>query len=299
LEELSPDAIGDLCLRRLLTLQREARHTSLIRQRESLASIARSAVESALVGLYSLHTTDDLWVARLYTSGHKYLHKSVQPWAAENATVDAIVSSLVESLAEVPGMHDRAHLADRVDKLIRFNGDTVGRVLYDEFFVPLSNASVHTGLMSLGRYYSGGSRRLRRRPLGVIPRRGLVRTTDASAAYLAAAIAAKKDHPHAWFVWYGQDQLARANRPMVIMGLRFAVSNIPWMLGHTSTLVRVPVRARQLVRSSAYRAANTDDRLAQVGRVMSDVGLPGELVEVVQQIMRAMAGDIATKGEPE
>src|SRR4051812_34663008 len=103
LDELTPDAITDLCFRRVLTLQREARRASLFRQRESLASVSRSAIEAALVGLYSLYTNDEVWVERVQKAGMKYFQKSMTPWAADGIDIEAFTLMLSESLADVPG----------------------------------------------------------------------------------------------------------------------------------------------------------------------------------------------------
>jgi hypothetical protein len=283
LNEFTPETIADLCLRRVLTLQREVRRSSLLRQREALASVSRSAIEATLVGLYSLHTQDQVWVDRVRKAGRRYIQKSLQPWTPEGIDVEAFTLALGESLTDVRGMPDLSQLADRVDDLVRFGGDPVGRMLYDEFFAPLSNASVHTGLMSLGRYYSMGSRRLRRRPIGVVPRRGLVRTTDACAALLAAAIAAKKGRQYGWFLAYGREQLQKANRPVPIMYLTFGMSALPWLIRHLPTLTRAVARLSPVVRSPAFRGASEEERLRQVLEVLAHAGLPMDIIGALQQ----------------
>ncbi|MCC5953437.1 MAG: hypothetical protein JJU45_15205 [Acidimicrobiia bacterium] len=266
--EVGPHATAELCLRRALTLQREARRTSLLRQREALASVCRSTIEATLIGLYSLEADPDDVSLRVARGAVKSASRLSKPWLGE---VDDPILGLWESLGlpDSRGMPNLSQIADRVDAV----GDPpVGRLLYWEFYVPLCETAVHTTGASLARYRSVGSNALRRRPLGAIPRQGLVRAADGCTALLAGHLAEARGIPSAWFLAYGHRQLKRANRPYPILLLTFTLSSIPWLL---SNLRQLPAWARAVVRVLANRrmrppqdderAVSTIDDLAAIG----------------------------------
>lgn len=285
---MTGEAVAELCLRRALTMQREVRHVSLIRQREAVAATTRSAVEAAIVGLYSLHTTDVSWLDRLAKAGAKHLDRSVEAFFGDDE-VPSITDLMAEDLATVPGMYDLSTLAHRVDDLVTFNGESVAVMLYGEYFVPLSNFSLHTGMASLGRYYSVGSRRLRRRPWGVVPRRGLVRITDSSTALLANALAAHRGQDGSWLESYGLAQLRRSNRPLVVVMLQVVMS--PGTLRTIPSIVRATRRVRVVMNDPAFQAAGVDERADRLRASIADLNLSDETTSVIIAGIRAAPED--------
>jgi hypothetical protein len=221
------EEIADLCLRRLLTLQREARRVSLVRQREALAALTRMAVEIGIVGMYSVWTDDREWSRRVTRSGVHHFHRTMVGFLGSDL---AFPDGLMEVLEDSgPRMQQVAQLADGVDGLVSFGGDRVGRKLYDEVYVPLSNMVVHAGFGSLQRYRNAG-RRHRRRPFGVVGRRASVRTVDAVAGFVAASIAARRGVQPGWFVHYGHVRYRAANRPVPVWMLTTASDEAWWAL---------------------------------------------------------------------
>lgn len=281
---LDGEAVAELCLRRALTMQREVRHASLLRQRESLAATTRAAVEAAIVGLYSLHTTDPQWVDRLGKATATHLDRSVTAFFRD-PELPLITDLMADDLATVPGMHDLLTLAKRVDGLVAFKDEPVAEMLYGEYFQPLSNFSLHTGLSSLGRYYTFGSQRLRRRPWGVVPRRGLVRATDGSTALLAASIATKRGHNGGWFESYGLAQLKRSNRPFLVVALRMVLS--PAMLRAIPSIIRATRRFQPLRRDPAFLEADTDERAEMLRAAVADLKMDDHVLTVMVAGLRA------------
>src|SRR5262249_28574193 len=201
-EQSTPRVIAELCLRRTLTLEREARNVSLIRRREALASLARSAIEATLIGIYALSVGDEQMVRRFETQGGKHLSRTLKPWLPAKPNLRAFVDATLDEdggrLTDKAGMPDLRHVALAVDEHWPLEGEPVALRIYEEFYLPLSNFSAHTSIGSLARYYTFRSRRVISRPWGIVPRRGVIRVINGCTALLAGNLAQEARHSPEW-----------------------------------------------------------------------------------------------------
>jgi hypothetical protein len=125
---------AQLALLRLLFLQRQVRRAVRWRQREAAALPARSAAETCIVGLYSLHNDDA--AKALTAKDATFLSRSlgflVTTGLVSKATVEAAVREF-GSNARLPRYSD---MAGQIPEAAHRNS---AAFIYDTFYAPLSH----------------------------------------------------------------------------------------------------------------------------------------------------------------
>lgn len=252
----SSASFAELALLRALTLERELRRASLLRSRESVAAMARGVIESVLRGMYVLVEPDDAR-GRLEVETRGHLRKmSVFGDARLGHTLHNAAVLLGEDFHR--GMPDLRQVAEAVDNHYGFHvfpEQRLGAYLYHDWYLPLSNLSVHPSLPALSRYYRFRTRIIRRKPWGIIPRRGATRMADGSIAYLAIALNDSLGRESAWLNRYASRQLKMANIPMVVLWMRAAIGQGPAILLRTAATA---IRVRDAFDDNAPRAKRID-----------------------------------------
>lgn len=231
-------SFAELALLRALTLERELRVASLFRSRESVAAMSRGVVESVLRGLYILIDPDS-GRGRLEVEAQGHLGKmSVFGDESLGRILREAAASRTDNFQR--GMPDLRQVAVAVDEHHQFEavpGHGLGRYLYHDWYLPLSNLSVHPSGSALSRYYRIRTRIIRRRPWGFVPRRGAIRMADGSIAYLVIALRDSTGADTTWLRRYASRQLVSANVPLVILGVRIALGIGPAVLTRAALAV--------------------------------------------------------------
>lgn len=260
---------AELALLRALTLERELRRASLLRSRESVAAMTRGVIESVLRGLYVLIDSEEAH-DRLVTEAMRHLRKF-------SFFGDAAPAAAFTSLGDVyggdfeRGMPDLRKVAETVDAhydMRIFTGQQLGAYLYHDWYLPLSNLSVHPSGAALSRYYRFRSSDVTKRPWQVIPRRGAIRAADGAIAFLLSAILKSRDEEVPWLQPYAERQIAKANIPMAILLMRVTLGQGPRILARTAyTLIRhrvafdvgAPLERRLSAMQAVLRAATPNE----------------------------------------
>lgn len=272
---------ADLALLRARTLERELRRASLIRSREAVAALTRGVIESVLRGLYVLIDSGEAR-DRLGTEAMRHLHKF-------SFFGEAIPSAPIKTLADayagevVHGMPDLRQVAEAVDAhhdIRIFTDQLLGAYLYHDWYLPLSNLSVHTSGAALSRYYRFRSAVVTRRPWQVIPRRGAIRVADGAIAFLMVAILESRREDTGSLRGYAERQIARANIPLGLLVVRIALGQGPRILARTAYAL---LRNRVAFDSTAA----DDSRLVAMSAVLQAM-----IPNVSDDVIRDMASDL-------
>jgi hypothetical protein len=214
------DATGmeaaQLALLRLLYLQRLTRSAVSERRSEDAALLAHAAIETAIVGLYCLHSGDaitDLPGANYRPPGQvgSYLFDAGLRSAE---AVDGAVTALGE-LGRDLNVRDLALWLEREQELFQ------AATLYHSYYVPLANLFSGACAFSLMRHVSpNGS--LHARPAFQWARCGAARVTDGCAGLLAANIADMSGARTEPFLRYATAHFDRALTPAFTFAVKAA-----------------------------------------------------------------------------
>ncbi len=230
-----PDA-AQLALLRLLFLQRQARRAVRWRQREAAALLARSAAETCIAGLYSLHTDDA-------TKAFAAKDAAVLPRLFDLLVAAGVVSKgTVEATARQIGSDARLPTYGEMAGRIPEGPDrNTAAYIYGSFYRTLSHFFTHANGFTLGRHIRPDNR-LQRKPVSPWPLRSATHLTDACAGVLAAAIARQADV--ATFqrsTGYASIHGDRVMIPVVAVGGTGLLRSVYW-----SRVPRVVLKAREL-----------------------------------------------------
>lgn len=279
----TPGAQAELALLRALSLEKELRRASLIRSRESVAALARGVVETALRGLYILADPDGA-SRRLEVETRGHLRKlSFLGDARLGGMLNELSLAFGEDLAR--GMPDLRQVAEAVDRhydIQVFSEQRLGEYLYHDWYAPLSNFSVHSSGAALARYYRFRTEIIRKRPWGIVPRRGSIRVADASIAFLLAELLKSRDQDAAWLERYGRQQVQRANIPMVVVLAQVAIGQGPVLLMRTAIAA---IRYREAFDENAPKQRRLDAM-----RAFQRIAIPGASDSEVNQMSESLLG---------
>ena len=265
---------ADLALLRALTLERELRRASLLRSRESVAAMTRGVIESVLRGLYVLIDTAET-SDRLGAEAIRHVRKFSflgEPAAAKvfGGLGDAYSGEFERGM---PDLRQVAAAVDAHHDFQIFTEQQLGAYLYHDWYLPLSNLSVHPSGAALSRYYRFRSSVVLKRPWQVIPRRGAIRVADGAIAYLLIAILKNRDAEVAWLRPYAERQIARANIPIAMLFMRVTLGQGPRVLARTA---RASVRHR-----IAFDVTADEDARLTAMRAVLRAALPNESEAVI------------------
>ena len=198
-----------LALLRLLWLQRETRRAVRTRQREAAALLARTSMETCILGLWCLHNPDAS--SKLRTSAIKTAPAMLTFLSSTGLIPDTLIRQAVHALGEPEKLPDVRSMATQVDAT---TSATLAVHLYDQAYRPASQYFTHATSTSLLRHVTGERRRTVR-PANSWVRRAPVRLADSCVGLLAGAIAARVTAPMELFLRYGEGHARRVLPPLL------------------------------------------------------------------------------------
>lgn len=206
--------VAQLAMMRLLFLQRQTRRAVRGRHREASVMLARSSVETLILGLYCMR--EPRAAAKLNAGNVKAAADSLAYVGDTGFVPESVIRECVVRL----GAPAKAHLGvwEMVKVIDDANGNKAGGAIYRRFYVPLSNFTVHAGSGTLLRHVRRHGR-LRYRPARAWFRRSPARVADAAAGYLAADLARRAGVLDDKLVRYADRHMTRALLPMFFIGL--------------------------------------------------------------------------------
>jgi hypothetical protein len=216
----SSEDVAQLAMLRLLDLQKQVHRLVLLRQREASVMMARSGVETLLLGLYGMRVPDA--VARLHAGNVKALGDTLA-YLEEAGIAPA---SVIRECARALGEPAKTHLTpwDMVQAIDDANDNKAARSIYRRLYMSLSHFTAHAGGGTLIRHVSARGK-LRRRPTRAWTRRAPARMIDAATGTLAADLAQHAGKPDAQLIRYASRHEARTIMPMVVMAFSGAGSS--------------------------------------------------------------------------
>jgi len=208
-----PD-VAQLALLRLLWLQGQTRRASRGRHRESAVLLARSSLETCILGLYCLHCPDavaDLRAANIKAGG-KML--------AVLGTAGVIPQEVINQALAALGPRREGPTVRAMTKLIDAEtGGTVEAALYDRLYVPTSTYFVHSNAASLLRHVKADGS-LTYHPIVPWARRSPIHLADGCVGLLAGAVAHADGAPINLFLTYAETHHARTMMPLLVMAAK-------------------------------------------------------------------------------
>jgi len=244
------DATGmdgaQLALLRLLHLQQLTRSAVSERRSEDAALLARTSIETCIVGLYCLHSGDaiaDLSGASRYSSGRAAAYLTDAGLDTPEAT-DGAVAALSE-LGPDLNVRDLARWLEREQELL------LAGTLYHTYYVPLSHMFSRSYAFALMRHI-GPDGRLHRKPAFLWARCSAARIADACAGLLAANIADIAGDSPEPFLRYATAHFGRALTPAFAFAVKGALRERRWRA--------FPARVAALARAQAYASDGPPQR---------------------------------------
>jgi hypothetical protein len=258
-DDATPLDVASVALRRLLWLQSEARRSAYLRQTEATALLARTSIETCIVGMYCLHGDDP--VDRL-RAGNVRLTERLFEFLVD---IDLMPKDVLGVIGEVMGDSKQPiNVKDMVESIKVEPGRSFARSLYFRYYGPLSSLFAHSGGLALLRQVRGGD--VAETPGRAWNRRAAIRLVDASVGALAAEIAIAKKAPSDLFAEYCDAHLRRAFIPLLTFARTSAAeTKIQWRL-----LTRLAVRVIRLARSGVPEGADEAQVRALIEPVVKD-----------------------------
>jgi hypothetical protein len=206
---IGPD-YAKLSLLRALWLQQETRRAVQTRQREAAAQLARTAIETCILGLWCLHEPDA--VSKLRAAEIKLLPNLLTFVSSTGFIPDSVIRQAVQALGQPGPQVGVRQMAEKIDKA---TGAQMAIYLYDLAYRPASQYFTHATSSALLRHVTR-ERRRKIRPANVWARRTPVRLADACAGLLASAIAFQEQAQTGLFVHYAEGHAARVLPPTLV-----------------------------------------------------------------------------------
>lgn len=198
---------AQLALLRLLQLQHETHRAVLTRQRESSALLARTAMETCILGLWCLH--DPEAVTKLRAAHIKSAPTLLSFLSSTGLIPDALIRQAAQALGQPGKLPDLRSMAAMIDAN---TGATLAIHLYDQAYRPASQYFTHATSSALLRHVDPKRRRTIR-PMKSWVRRAPVRLADACVGLLAGAVANQLDAPAKLFAQYAEAHASRVLPP--------------------------------------------------------------------------------------
>jgi hypothetical protein len=199
-----------LSLLRALWLQHETRRAVQTRQREAAAQLARTSIETCILGLWCLHEPDA--VGKLRAAEIKLLPNLLTFVSSTGFIPESVIRQAVQALGQPGPQVGVRQMAEKIDKA---TGAQMAIYLYDVAYRPASQYFTHATSSALLRHVTR-ERRRKIRPANVWARRTPVRLADACAGLLAGAIAFQEQAPMELFVRYAEGHAARVLPPTLV-----------------------------------------------------------------------------------
>jgi hypothetical protein len=219
------DATGmeaaQLALLRLLWLQRLTRSAVSERREEDAALLARTALESCIVGLYCVYSGDA--IAHLSAANHRATGRPVSYLSDGELRSKAAIDSAAEALGELGpdlNIRDLALWLEREQEL------AIASRLYYEYYVPLSHLFTRSYAFALMRHVRPDGR-LCEQPAYPWVTLAAARLADGCTGLLAANIADKSGVSPEPFLRYATAHLDRLVTPALAFTVKGAMRSVP------------------------------------------------------------------------
>ncbi|WP_233413887.1 hypothetical protein [Nucisporomicrobium flavum] len=228
-EQVTGEHFARLALLRLLFLQRETRRAVRMRQREAAALLARTGIETCILGLWCLLIPGA--AAKLRASEFKTGAAMLTFLSGTGLISQQLIRQAVGALGEPQSLPGVRTMTEQIDKK---TSATLAIHLYDVAYRPASQYFTHATNSALRRHVTTDYG-YKSRPANSWVRRAPVRLVDACVGVLAGAIANDLEVPGELFVQYGEDHAKRVLPPLLAtigkgMGRQLRWSGIVAML---------------------------------------------------------------------
>ncbi|MFF0123830.1 hypothetical protein ACFYP7_31630 [Micromonospora arida] len=207
---ITGEGYARLALLRLLALQRATRRAVQTHQRESAPLLARTAMETCIVGLWCLH--DPNAVRKLRESEIKVVPSLLTFMSSAGILPDSVIREAVRALGEPRKLPDVRSMTEQIDSR---TGATLAVHLYDTAYRPASQYFTHASGAALLRHVTA-EYRYSTKPANSWARRAPVRLTDACVGLLAGALANQVAEPAELFVRYSEGHAKRVLPPLLV-----------------------------------------------------------------------------------
>jgi hypothetical protein len=213
---------GQLALLRLLWLQRLTRSAAGERRSEDAALLARTALETCIVGLYCVYSGDS--IAHMSAANYRVTGRSVSYLSDGDLGSRTAIDSAVEALGELGpdlNVRDLALWLEREQEL------GIATRLYYEYYVPLSHLFTRSYAFALMRHVQPDGK-LHERPAFPWVLLSATRLADGCMGLLAANIADKSrvTSPEP-FLRYATAHLDRLVTPALAFTVKGALRSVP------------------------------------------------------------------------
>jgi hypothetical protein len=219
------DATGmeaaQLALLRLLWLQRLTRNAVGERRAEDAALLARTALESCIVGLYCAYSGDSL--AHMSAANYRVTGRTVSYLSDGDLGSRTAIDNAVEALEELGpdlNIRDLALWLEREQEL------GIATRLYYEYYIPLSHLFTRSYAFALMRHVQQDGK-LHERPAYPWVKLSAARLADGCMGLLAANIADKSGVSPDSFLRYATAHLDRLVTPAVAFTVKGALRSVP------------------------------------------------------------------------
>jgi len=283
-EEATADEVTQLALLRLLWLQREVHNCAETRHREAAALLARSSVETCLVGLYCLHVPGA--VERMRGTNARSLDRIFAFMAGEDFFLGTFFDAVVSSLGGPEVLPTAREMAEKVSQLTEHS---IAVDLYRRIYVPLSSFFAHGTGIALLRHVTARDE-VRTRPMFPWSLRSSIHTADACMGILATHLSASRRQDNVLFVEYANAHWARTLLPVVATFGRSIPRGLQWSkLPHALMTIWA---LRRYLSSDGVAHDSSDVREA---RVRADVERLVEVLPAVSDSLKVVAVEEMTK----
>jgi hypothetical protein len=270
-KEANGNEIAQLALLRLLWLQHEAHSAARAGHSESVALLARSAIDTCVVGLYCLITPA---APAQLSDQNAHQFAAMLRYLPTSFVSERTRKRLVGKIGTPSREPSIWAMAEAVDKAA---GDDTAVMLYRAYYAPLSTFFAHGGGLSLLRHVSPDDR-ITERPAPPWFHRSALHITDSTVALLASRISRAVGRDPASFERYYEAHRGRTITPVFAIGGRGLAHAIRWR--DLPGSVRAMQDLRQYLGSG--RAATDDPAVreatfrAGAGRCLALIRTPGD-----------------------
>jgi hypothetical protein len=286
--ELDGPDLARLALVRLLWLQRQTHRAVRTGNREAAIVLARTAMETAIAGLYCISVPEAATRYKAATGG------SIKTLMADLISGLELLSpfELGESLTAAFGKGREPTVTEMSKQIADNDGPDTADGFNRLFYQPVSNMYVHAGAGSLSRHADPRTNRVRRTPMRLWTSRSAANVADFAVALLAVELVQPGSGEAALFREYATAHASRVRRPHAYL-LRSIISDLS-----LHKFVQLAAILRRAHRTSAVDEAAVDALFAEVVEVFD--GVDPQFIRVITDRAkeRLIAGRVVTGPTP-
>ncbi|MEV4539803.1 hypothetical protein AB0J82_39125 [Asanoa sp. NPDC049518] len=211
-DEVTGLDMARLALLRVLDLQRQTRRAVRGRHREAAAQLARTSMETVILGIWCLREPDAITILR-----GAQLRSAKSTLASLLEMTDLFPKAVLDQAVDALGPESQPPQIRRMAEAIdQATGGGIEAEFYRRLYLPLSTFFVHANAWSLSRYI-GTASRFRTSPTVPWARRSPVRLADTCAGIMAVAVAHESAVPTQLLENYALDHGRRVLPPLAVL----------------------------------------------------------------------------------